>query len=159
MRSHLGRVWWSRSATRSGCVSQRQLDRFRNTASVIAALVSSIARDDVDDVDADARALGLERLFVALQPDDIPWIESLGKHRGAPCVSRDGASDRADRRLALTHRTLGPDRQRGEFFKGSSGCLIALCHDERFDKLIALVSAQRMWDYTRRATKSMTAAG
>ncbi len=122
----------------------------------ISGLVPIIARADVDAV---VRTAWLERLFDALQTDEIPYIESLGEFWGDLCASPEVASQWADRLLDPTRHALGPDRQLGAFFKGSTACLSALFHAERYDELIALVSAQRMWHYTQWAVKAMLASG
>lgn len=122
----------------------------------IATLVPIIARAEVTDA---ARAAWLERLFEALQEDDIPYIEFLGEFWGELCATPAVASAWADRLLDPTRHTLGPDRAVGAYFKGSTACLSALYHAERYDELIALVSAQRMWHYTQWAAKAMLASG
>ncbi len=64
----------------------------------IEALVPLIAAADVAPA---ARERWLERLFEALQDDQMPYIESLGEHWGTLCVTPSLASDWADRLLPL----------------------------------------------------------
>ncbi|WP_411281374.1 hypothetical protein [Gemmatimonas sp.] len=122
----------------------------------IAALVPIIAGAEVD---AGVRAAWLERLFEALQADEIPYIESLGDHWGDLCASPAVASEWADRLIDITRRVLSPDRQPGTYFKGTTACLSALHRAGRHDELIEIVRAEKMWTYRQWAVKAMLASG
>ncbi len=122
----------------------------------IAALVPIIGGAQVD---AGVRAAWLDRLFEALQADEIPYIESLGDHWGDLCASPVVASEWADRLLDITRLVLSPDRQPGTYFKGTTACLSALHSAGRYDELIDLVRAERMWTYTQWAVKAMLSSG
>ena len=122
----------------------------------IAALVPIIAGAQVD---ADVRAAWLERLFEALQADEMPYIESLGDHWGDLCASPAVASEWADRLIDITRLVLSPDRQPGTYFKGTTACLSAHHGAGRHDELIEIVRAEQMWTYRQWAVKAMLASG
>jgi hypothetical protein len=122
----------------------------------IATLVPIIATASVATA---VRAAWLERLFEALQADAIPYIESLGMYWGELCVAPEVASRWADELLDATRHSVGPTRESGAYFKGTTACLSALFHARRFDELLALVGTERMWYYTHWAVKAMVAMG
>ncbi len=69
----------------------------------IETLVPLIAAADVESA---VRERWLERLFEALQDDQVPYIESLGEHWGSLCVAPELASQWADRLLPLVMHVL-----------------------------------------------------
>lgn len=56
---------------------------------VIKTLVTIIAKADVDRA---VREKWLERLWEAIQEDQMPYLESMGEHWGALCVTREIAA-------------------------------------------------------------------
>lgn len=109
--------------------------------------------------DVKTREAWLERLFEAHQADEIPYIERLADHWGDLCASKEVASAWADRLLWITKRILGPDREPGAFFHGTSACLSALFHAGRHEELLELLSAEKFWHYRRWAVKALAATG
>jgi hypothetical protein len=122
----------------------------------IEALVPVIAAAHVPQA---VRERWLERLFVALQDDQMPYIESLGEHWGTLCVTPELASRWADELLPLTRHVLQAD-QHG-FFVGTIPCLSALHAAGRFDEVLTLVDCDRLtfWWYRRWAVKSLVSLG
>jgi hypothetical protein len=124
----------------------------------IAELVQIIAAAPADGATRDA---WLEQLWEAYQDDDIPYIESLGDHWGALCVSKELASKWADQLMGTVKMAWNPDPQLRGFFKGTTNCLSALLVAERYDELVALVETApyKMWHYRQYAVKALAAMG
>lgn len=123
----------------------------------IDQLVPIMAGAPADD---STRRHWLERLFEALQDDDIPYLESLGDSWGELCATPEIASAQADELIGLTRRVLGPERTPGDYFKGSSVCLSALYRAGRFAEIIELTAGDRLiWPYKEWAVKSLAAQG
>ncbi|WP_269503942.1 hypothetical protein [Burkholderia sp. IMCC1007] len=111
-------------------------------------------------VDSPIRQAWLERLFEALQEDQIPYIEHLADAWGELCATPDMASAWANRLLPITARVIGPDGQ-GGYFVGTTACMSALYVAQRFDELLALVDSARMtwWGYRQWGVKALVALG
>ncbi|PQV44145.1 hypothetical protein [Paraburkholderia sp. BL21I4N1] len=111
-------------------------------------------------VDAATRQAWLERLFEALQEDQMPYIERLAGAWGELCATSDIASGWADRLLPITAHAIGPDGQ-GGFFVGTTACMSALHTAQRFEELLALVDSARMksWGYRQWGVKALVALG
>jgi len=123
----------------------------------IEQLVPIIAKPQVDD---DLRRGWLERLFEALQDDQIPYIERLGDFWGELCASAEIASEQADELLGITRRVLAPDRQPGDFFSGTSACLSALYRAERYEELVEIAGGEHVFsDYRMWAVRALAAQG
>jgi len=122
----------------------------------IDALVPVIAAADVPKA---VRERWLERLFEALQEDQMPYIESLGEHWGTLCVTPELASRWADQLLPLTRHVVQADEY--GFFVGTIPCLSALHAAGRFDEVLELVSHDRLkfWWYRRWAVESLVSLG
>lgn len=114
----------------------------------ISALVPIIASAPVD---AKVREKWLDRLWLALQEGQMPYIEWLADFWGDLCASKECASEWADRLLDLTHVALDPDRPYGfVIFAGTTACLSALYRAERYDLILELLpvgtlSSRRDW--------------
>lgn len=111
-------------------------------------------------VDATVRDAWLERLFEALQADEIPYVEGLGDHWGMLCGSEELASSWADRLMEATRLALRPDSGGGGHFAGTSACLSALYRAGRHGEILELVSGDRViWPYKRWAVLALAASG
>ena len=113
------------------------------------------------DVEAKVRQAWLERLWEALQNDDIPYIESLGEYWGELCVMPELAAHWADKFLPLIQHTWSlPSGQRG-YFKGETVCLASLHAAGRYDELLTLLdnSPYTWWHYRRWGVKALVALG
>jgi hypothetical protein len=123
----------------------------------IEALVPVIAGVDAPAV---MRERWLERLFDALQNDQMPYIERLGDHWGELCVTPAIASAWADRLMPITARVMGAEGL-GEHFAGTVACLSALHAAHRSAELLALVSTARLnwWAYRRFGVDALVALG
>ena len=109
--------------------------------------------------DAPTREAWLERLWAALEADQIPYIESLGDHWGELCASKPVASAWADRLIGSTRLALSPDRKLRGHFHGTSACLSALHFAGRYAEIVDLLQADAIWPYKRWAVKALAATG
>jgi hypothetical protein len=123
----------------------------------IDELVPIIARVAVDE---ETRRGWLERLFDALQADQIPYIERLGDSWGDLCATKEIASDQVDALIGITRRMLAPGRTAGAFFSGTSACLSALYRAERYEELVEIAGGEHVfWAYKRWAVEALSAQG
>jgi len=123
----------------------------------IEQLVPIIAQAPVGD---DQRRAWLERLFEALQADQIPYIEHLGDYWGELCVTPEIASEQADVMIGACRLALTPSRDRLYLFAGTSACLAALFRARRFEELIELAGGEHVyWAYKRWAVRALAAQG
>ena len=105
----------------------------------IEALVPIIAKAEVA---RSAREKWLDRLFEALQEDDMPYLEYLGEFWGELCATQEIASKWADH-LSPTLTTMWDHCAcSGEYgyFKGTAACLSALYSAGRHEELLALIA-------------------
>ena len=109
--------------------------------------------------DQKTRARWLQRLWAAIEEDDIPYIEGLGEHWGDLCGSKEVASAWADELISTTRLAVSPDRSVRGHFKGTIPCLSALFRAERHAGIIELLAEESFWQYKRWAVKAMAATG
>ena len=100
----------SSSGAIGGCVNR-----------AITVLVGIIAAAEVDDVTRDR---WLERLWNAVEQDEIPYLELLPEYWGTLCVTASRASRWADGFISIV-RMVFAESARG-YFKGTSACLSTL---------------------------------
>ena len=116
----------------------------------IETLVHIISKADVARA---VREKWLDRLFEALQEDDMPYLEYLGDFWGELCVTPEIAAKWADY-LSPTLTTMWDHCARtGEYgySKGTIPCLSALYAGGRHDELLSLVAKSeyrhKSWHY------------
>lgn len=109
----------------------------------------------------DVRQRWLERLWQALQDDQIPYIEGLGEYWGALCVTAELASHWADRFLPTVKPLWSPKAKEHGFFTGTTACLSALYSAGRYLELLALLEHARfqLWHYREWGVKALVALG
>lgn len=122
----------------------------------IEALVPIIASAPVA---SPVREKWLDRLYQAHEADEIPYIETLTDYWGELCVTKELASSWADRLLDITRLALSPDKSLRGHFHGTTACLDALLHAERFAELYDLLRSEQFWPYKRWAVKALAAQG
>jgi len=113
------------------------------------------------DVDAATRQRWLDRLWEAVQEDQMPYIEMLTDYWGQLCVQPEVASAWADQFLPIVERIWSPDEPGFGYFRGTDACLSALhaagCHEEL---LTLLVKARyKNWHNRRWGVKALVALG
>lgn len=124
----------------------------------IEALVPIIAGAPADD---DRREAWLERLWQAVEEDDIPYIEPLADCWGELCVTPERASRWADRWIDVVRLAWSPDPRRRGYFKGTTACLSALFTAGRHGEILRLLdlAPYKMWAYRRWGVKALAAMG
>jgi hypothetical protein len=114
----------------------------------IEVLVPLIAKADVN---AELRQRWLERLWQALQDDDMPYIELLGDYWGELCVTPELASQWADEFMPGVESARSPNASGYGFFTGTSACLSSLYAAGRYEDLLSLIDKARFkWWHDRR---------
>jgi hypothetical protein len=128
----------------------------------IETLVPIIAKADVS---RGVREKWLDRLWDALQEDEMPYLEYLGEFWGDLCTTPEMASQWADY-LSPTLTTMWDHCARtGEYgyFKGTTACLSAFYAAGRFDELLELISKSeyrhKSWHNRMWGAKALAAAG
>lgn len=113
------------------------------------------------DVDQKIRQRWLERLWQALQDDEMPYIELLGDYWGELCVTPELASQWADEFMPVVESVWSPNASGHGFFKGTSACLSALFAAGRYDELLTLIDKARFkwWHDRRWGVKALSAMG
>jgi hypothetical protein len=111
------------------------------------------------DVTLAVRRRWLDRLFEALQEDQMPYIEHLGEHWGTLCVTPELASEWADRLLPLVTHVL--QAEGFNYFVGTVPCLSALFAAGRFEEVVELAQRDRLksWWYRRWAVDALVSLG
>ena len=87
--------------------------------SAMDALIPIIVKASVD---GERRQNWLERLWQAVQEDNIPYIELLPDHWGELCVTPELASRWADEFIGMVRMAWNPDSELGGYYKGTSAC-------------------------------------
>jgi len=113
------------------------------------------------DVDQKIRQRWLERLWQALQDDEMPYIELLGDYWGELCVTPELASQWADEFMPVVESVWSPNASGHGFFKGTSACLSALFAAGRYDELLTLIEKARFkwWHDRRWGVKALSTMG
>jgi hypothetical protein len=113
------------------------------------------------DVEPKLRQRWLERLWQALQDDEMPYIERLGDYWGELCVTPGLASRWADEFMPVVESVWSPSASGHGFFKGTSASLSALYAAGRYDDLLALIDKARFkwWHDRRWGVKALAAMG
>jgi len=122
----------------------------------IATLVPLIAQVEVDDTQRDS---WLDRLWQAVEDDEMSYIESLIPFWGELCVTPERASIWADRfvpTIKMIWQSSGSD-----YFDGIYVGLSCLLHAERYQELLDLLelSSRCNWSYRRYGVKALAAMG
>lgn len=113
------------------------------------------------DVEPKLRQRWLERLWQALQDDEMPYIEVLGDYWGELCVTPELASHWADEFLPVVESVWSTKASGHGFFKGTSACLASMYAAGRHQELLALLDKARFkwWHDRRWGVKALAAMG
>lgn len=124
----------------------------------IEAAVPLIAKAEVAQP---VRQRWLERLWQALQDDEIPYIETLGDYWGELCVTPQLAAVWVDEFLPVLERVWSPQASGQGYFKGTSACLAALLAAGRHEQLLALLERApfKWWHDRRWGVQALAAMG
>ena len=124
----------------------------------IETLVPIIAKAGVEPHE---RQRWLERLWQALQDDDISYMELLGDYWGELCAVPEVASYWADEFLPTLESVWNRTESGFSYFKGTSACLSSLYAAGRYDELLGLInrSPYHWWDYRQWGVQALIAQG
>lgn len=124
----------------------------------IDTLVPIIAKAEVEPR---TRQRWLDRLWDAMQEDQVPYIELLGDYWGELCVTPELASRWADEFLPILSRIWSPQSPGHGYFKGTSACLASLLAAGRHDELLSLLERApfKWWHDRRWGVQALTAQG
>lgn len=125
----------------------------------ITVLVPIIAGAPAEDY---LRDKWLERLWQAVQDDDIPYIEELTDRWGELCGGTECASLWADRFLPTAQMVWNPDPELGGgYYPGTSACLSALLTAGRYNEILDLLelAPRKYWSYRKWGVKALADLG
>ena len=128
----------------------------------IETLAPIIAKADVSRT---VREKWLDRLWEALQDDDMPYLEYLGEFWGELCTTPEIASKWADDLVPTVTSMWDHNASTGGFgfFKGTTACLSALYAAGRNDELLALIakseSKYKSWHDRKWGAKALVKMG
>jgi hypothetical protein len=124
----------------------------------IEDLVPIIARAPADPA---LRARWLDRLWEAVQDDDMPYIETLTDFWGELCAEASLASKWADNLVGTVRLAWNPDPSLRGYFKGTSACLSALLKAGRNDEILELLelAPHKFWHDRKWGVRALLAMG
>ncbi len=124
----------------------------------IDALVPIIAEAPAD---AELRDKWLERLWLAMDADDIPYLETLHDCWGELCATPERASRWADRLIDVVRLTRGPNPELHGYYKGTAACLSALLRAGRNAEIMELLEGapHKFWHERKWGVKALLATG
>jgi tetratricopeptide (TPR) repeat protein len=124
----------------------------------IEVLVPIIAKAPADET---LRDKWLERLWQAVEDDDMPYIEAVADYWGNLCAAPERASRWANEFIDVVRTVWSPNRTPGSYFKGTSACLSALFKAGRYDEITELLelAPHKYWYYRKWGVKALEAMG
>jgi hypothetical protein len=124
----------------------------------IEMLVPIVAQAPASD---NLRDKWLERLWHAIEDDNIPYIELLAEHWGELCVTLECASRWADLFIEGVRLAWSADLPRGGHFKGTIACLSALYAAGRHEDLLNLLdmAPYKFWHDRQWGVRALVAQG
>ena len=118
-----------------------------NAIDVLVAVIAAAPADD------SVRDKWLDRLWQAVEKDDIPYIELLPEYWGELCATPERASKWADLFVEGLLMAWEKKASSGHFvyFKGTSACFSSLLKAGRHEDIISLLerSPYKWWHYRR----------
>jgi len=113
------------------------------------------------DTDGENREQWLNRLWQAVEADDIPYLEHLADNWGDLCAKPEQASAWADLFLSTVKTMWSHERKAGDFFKGTTACLSSLYAASRHNELLDLLelAPYNFWYYHQWGVKALFAQG
>jgi len=124
----------------------------------IVELAAIIGKAPADDI---LREKWLNRLWQAIEDDDMPYLELLADYWGEMCATERHASRWADEFIDTLRTVWSPDTPRGGWFKGTYACLSALYKAGRYEELNELVERDphNWWSSRIWGVKALAAQG
>ncbi len=111
--------------------------------------------------DAELRDKWLDRLWEAVQNDDIPYLEPLTDFWGELCAAPSCASKWADNLIGTVRLAWSPDPALRGYFKGTTACLSALLRAGRNQEILELLelAPHKFWHDRQWGVKALDALG
>ncbi len=124
----------------------------------IDALVPIIVAAPASD---ELREKWLDRLWDAVEQDQMPYLELLPDYWGDLCVTPERAARWADRFIEGVRLTWSPGLPRGGHFEGTAACLSALYSAGRYDELLKLLelAPHKFWHDRQWGVRALVALG
>ena len=124
----------------------------------ISELVTVIAAAPAEDA---LRNKWLDRLWKAVQEDDIPYIELLPDYWGELCVTHERASFWADSLIEGVKSAWSSASNRGCNYEGTSACFSSSYKAGRYNDILELLkmAPYKFWEYHRWGVRSLAAMG
>jgi hypothetical protein len=124
----------------------------------IATLVPVIVHSPVEDK---LRDEWMDRLWYAVEADNIPYLELLPDHWGELCVTPERSSYWADELINSVRMAWSPDPLLRGYFKGTVACLSALLKAGRNTEIIELLehAPYQTWHYRMWGVKALQNMG
>jgi tetratricopeptide (TPR) repeat protein len=121
----------------------------------LAAIIAAAPADDL------LREKWLQRLWQAIEDDDMPYLELLAEHWGEMCATKLHANRWVDKFIGTLRALWNPDTPCGGWFKGTYACLSALYTAERYDELFELIELDphNWWSSRYWGVKALAAQG
>jgi len=121
----------------------------------IAPIISQAAADDK------TRDQWLKRLWLAIEDDEIPYLEHLADLWGLLCADSNKASEWADNFIGTVRAMWARDSQGVGHFKGTTACLSSLYTAGRHDEIIDLlkIAPYSLWHYRQWGVKALFVMG
>jgi hypothetical protein len=126
-----------------------------NAIDILASIIAGAPADGA------VRDRWLERLWKAVEADEIPYIELLPDYWGELCATSERASQWADSFINVVR--MAWDRSSGYhgYFKGTSACLSALLKAGRNEEILSLLARapHKFWPERKWGVKALSAMG
>jgi len=103
----------------------------------------------------------LDRLWRAVETDDIPYIELLPDYWGELCATPERASRWADEFIVVVRMTWGPNPELHGYYNGTPACLSALLKAGRHAEIMELLehAPYKSWSDRKWGVKALLALG
>jgi hypothetical protein len=142
------------------------LEHVDSSSGAIGSAVNHAIRDMVPIIahapaDHDLREKWLDRLWEAVQDDDMPYIELLTDFWGELCAEPSCASKWADSLMGAVRLAWSPDPGLRGYFKGTTACLSALLRAGRNEEVLELLelAPHKFWHDRVWGVKALVAMG
>ncbi len=126
-----------------------------NAIDILATIIAKAPADDKE------RDKWLQRLWQAVENDDVPYIEMLPDYWGSLCVTPELASKWADVFIDVVRMAWGPNPELHGYYKGTGACLSVLLKAGRYTEIMELLDHEphKFWCYRKWGVKVLLAMG
>lgn len=126
-----------------------------NAIDTLAAIIAGAPADNA------LRIRWLDRLWHAVEDDEIPYLELLPDFWGELCATTEQASRWADSLIEMVRLSWSPDPGVRGYFKGTTACLSALLKAGRNNEILSLLelAPNKYWHYRKWGVKALVSMG